>query len=209
MAKILNGPLVASVSGKLGPVVFRQTFFGQVVQSKAKGRKPTTSSELANISSFRRAAKTAPVFFDYTWNYLREAMSYRGLVPGAAVTGAIKRAADSGVVTYLPVGTDRQEVSVGPPSEGPFHWLLPVTWKSTGPWDEKTAYAFTWEDHPIPKGGFSWNAETVTLPFEKSILTPPFLIAFHHLLLPAPPPWLDQPAFWDIWPGVSFFLYPP
>lgn len=56
MAKILTGPLAAGLSGKLGPVVFHQTRFGQVVQSKAKARVYTTPAALAAKSYFRQAA---------------------------------------------------------------------------------------------------------------------------------------------------------
>lgn len=56
MAKILTGPLAAGISGKLGPVVFHQTRFGQVVQSKAKGKVHTTAPAMAAKSRFREAA---------------------------------------------------------------------------------------------------------------------------------------------------------
>lgn len=56
MAKILTGPLAAGLSGKLGPVVFHQTRFGQVVQSKAKPRIYTTPAAMSAKSYFRQAA---------------------------------------------------------------------------------------------------------------------------------------------------------
>lgn len=62
MAKILTGPLAAGLSGKLGPVVFHQTRFGQVVQSKAKGRKYTTSAALTSKARFKEAATAAGSF---------------------------------------------------------------------------------------------------------------------------------------------------
>lgn len=57
MAKILTGPLAAGLSGKLGPVVFHQTKFGQIVQSKAKPRTYTTAAAMATKSAFGRAAR--------------------------------------------------------------------------------------------------------------------------------------------------------
>lgn len=62
MAKILTGPLAAGLSGKLGPVVFHQTRFGQVVQSKAKGRKYTTPAALTAKARFKEAATAAGSF---------------------------------------------------------------------------------------------------------------------------------------------------
>lgn len=62
MAKILTGPLAAGLSGKLGPVVFHQTRFGQVVQSKAKGRKYTTAPALQTKARFKEAASAAGQF---------------------------------------------------------------------------------------------------------------------------------------------------
>lgn len=57
MAKILTGPLAAGLSGKLGPVVFHQTRFGQIVQSKAKPRTYTTPAAMATKNAFGRAAR--------------------------------------------------------------------------------------------------------------------------------------------------------
>ena len=57
MAKILTGPLAAGLSGKLGPVVFHQTKFGQIVQSKAKPRTYTTAPAMASKQAFGRAAR--------------------------------------------------------------------------------------------------------------------------------------------------------
>lgn len=61
MAKILTGPLAAGLSGKLGPVVFHQTKFGQIVQSKAKPRTYTTAAAMATKSAFGRAARCYPL----------------------------------------------------------------------------------------------------------------------------------------------------
>ena len=61
MAKILTGPLAAGLSGKLGPVVFRQTRFGQVAQSKAKGRVHTTAPAMATKRAFGTATRAAPL----------------------------------------------------------------------------------------------------------------------------------------------------
>lgn len=57
MAKISTGPLAARLSGSLGPVVFAQTRWGQVVQSKAKPRIYTTPAALATKSAFGKASK--------------------------------------------------------------------------------------------------------------------------------------------------------
>lgn len=62
MAKILTGPLAAGISGKLGPVVFHQTRFGQVVQSKAKGRTYTTPAALTTKARFKECATAAGQF---------------------------------------------------------------------------------------------------------------------------------------------------
>lgn len=62
MAKILTGPLAAGISGKLGPVVFHQTRFGQVVQSKAKPRTYTTPAALATKARFKECASACGQF---------------------------------------------------------------------------------------------------------------------------------------------------
>lgn len=59
MAKILTGPLAAGLSGGLGPVVFHQTKFGQVVQSKAKAKRHTTPAALTTKAQFAAASKGA------------------------------------------------------------------------------------------------------------------------------------------------------
>lgn len=56
MAKILTGPLAAGLSGKLGPVVFHQTKFGQVVQSKAKTKVHSTAPATTAKAHFKEAA---------------------------------------------------------------------------------------------------------------------------------------------------------
>ena len=61
MAKILTGPLAAGLSGKLGPVVFHQTRFGQIVQSKAKPRTYTTQPAMAAKANFAWAATLFPL----------------------------------------------------------------------------------------------------------------------------------------------------
>ena len=62
MAKILTGPLAAGLSGKLGPVVFHQTRFGQIVQSKARGRIYKTTAALTTKSQFGEASRMSGLF---------------------------------------------------------------------------------------------------------------------------------------------------
>lgn len=57
MAKISTGPLAAGITGPLGPVVFAQTRWGQVVQSKARARVYTTPAALATKAAFGKASK--------------------------------------------------------------------------------------------------------------------------------------------------------
>lgn len=72
MAKILTGPLAAGLSGKLGPVVFHQTKFGQVVQSKAKPRIYDTPAAQATKRAFRAAASAyAMQGAGHLWNLKR------------------------------------------------------------------------------------------------------------------------------------------
>ena len=55
MAKVENGPLVASISGSLGDVTFLNTKFGQVVQTKPVPRVYDTPAALATKDRFRKA----------------------------------------------------------------------------------------------------------------------------------------------------------
>jgi len=57
VAKISNGPLVATISGRLGPVVFAWTRFGQVVKSASKGKPLTTPAQIQNGYRFTLARK--------------------------------------------------------------------------------------------------------------------------------------------------------
>ena len=66
MAKISTGPLAAGLSGKLGPVVFHQTRFGQVVQSKAKPRVYTTPAAMATKFAFGVAARSVSSLGSFT-----------------------------------------------------------------------------------------------------------------------------------------------
>jgi hypothetical protein len=55
MAKINTGPLIADATGAIGPLVFRRTRFGQVVQARPKMPPIKNSTVLANNSLFADA----------------------------------------------------------------------------------------------------------------------------------------------------------
>lgn len=64
MAKILRGPLAAGISGSIGPLVFRDTRFGQVVQAGSGGGRHDTAAHNATIDNFRAAASSWVIYFN-------------------------------------------------------------------------------------------------------------------------------------------------
>ena len=58
MAKIQNGALTDKLQGRVGPVVFNWTRFGQVVKSFAKPPLNTTPAAMETKNTFRQAART-------------------------------------------------------------------------------------------------------------------------------------------------------
>jgi hypothetical protein len=63
VAKILNGALTASISGKLGPVVFYETRFGQVVASKGVTRVHKGAAAMSAKAEFRAATRAWALAF--------------------------------------------------------------------------------------------------------------------------------------------------
>ena len=64
MAKILNGPLAAGISGSIGNLTFLDTRFGQVVQKKPIGPVHTTPAALATKNRFRQSMLMMRTFGD-------------------------------------------------------------------------------------------------------------------------------------------------
>lgn len=75
MAKILNGPLAAGISGSIGNLTFLDTRFGQVVQKKPIGPVHTTAAALATKNRFRQSMLMMRTFGDDFRGSLKAAAS--------------------------------------------------------------------------------------------------------------------------------------
>ncbi len=75
MAKILNGPLAAGISGSIGNLTFLDTRFGQVVQKKPIGPVHTTPAALATKNRFRQSMIMMRTFGDDFRGSLKAAAS--------------------------------------------------------------------------------------------------------------------------------------
>lgn len=121
MAKILNGPLAASISGGLGPVVFHQTRFGQVVQSKAKNHPYTTPAAVATKNAFRAGATSYSLLGGGFVHNIDTAFDKVGLYGRAQWNKLVSRAILSGLPESGPTAgriTRRRVVSVTPTGGG-------------------------------------------------------------------------------------------
>lgn len=96
MAKILEGPLAASLSGRIGPVVFSRTRFGQVVQSAPRRVVHTTAAALATKAAFRNAQNGYSRLGDLHQSVLKSAAAIAKTTPSGMVVSAFLRALNDG-----------------------------------------------------------------------------------------------------------------
>lgn len=104
MAKILTGPLAAGLSGKLGPVVFHQTRFGQTVQSKAKPRVYTTPAATATKRAFAAGARAYPLLGSGVNNLMNRCLRDLGKTPQGEFIACFSQAirdGSAGVRIYI------------------------------------------------------------------------------------------------------------
>lgn len=82
MARILNGPLAARITGSIGEVEFRYTRFGQIAQAKTISGVWTTPAALLTKSRFRYAMAT----FGHVDPYLKDVLKAASRAAGKAVS---------------------------------------------------------------------------------------------------------------------------
>lgn len=173
MAKILTGPLAAGLSGKLGPVVFHQTRFGQVVQSKAKPRTYTTPAAMETKATFSKAARmwgTMPDFWKSTYAAFGASLgrSGQGMVISSLMT--LVRTGDAGP---MPTTGTQKPPTFGTPFYAGGRWRIPFT-DPNGPDIQWTANA--WRFAPdgtvaISAGGVPIGANVVFAPTDAAPLS--------------------------------------
>lgn len=121
MAKISNGPLAAGISGKLGPVVFHQTRFGQVVQSKAKTKVWTTPAALAVKAAFRAGPRSFVLNGEVATVNLRAAFDAISRSASGQWNACMAQAARDGYGNLRPVAGSPEWASMVDLSPGPFN----------------------------------------------------------------------------------------
>jgi len=125
MAKISTGPLAAGLSGKLGPVVFHQTRFGQVVQSKAKGKTYTTPAAMATKRAFRAGATSYGLLGSLVNLRANKAYGSAGKSGAAQWNTLIMQAVLSGTGRTRPhIGAIPYYEANSLTASGPWQWLF-------------------------------------------------------------------------------------
>lgn len=81
MAKIMNGPLAAGISGSIGNITFEQTRFGQVVQGKPVPPYPGSPGQQASIDRFRKAMRGYSQLHWHVQNLLTQLAARDGDTP--------------------------------------------------------------------------------------------------------------------------------
>ena len=204
MAKILTGPLAASLSGRLGPVQFRQTRFGQVVQSHPRTVVHTTAAALESKSTF----KTAMTMFSGLWDYHRNGLRFYALELSTTATGIFLppvMAALRGTPTvcafpgkYVVTPTDIALSDTGT------HWRLSCG--LTFPPHQYIDYPYGVAirmDGTYQLAG-EWSASTPYFQVLKSKIEPPFLWFLMQMYPVWPPP---RPP-WSPYKRRGFTVYP-
>lgn len=96
MAKVLNGPLVGSITGRLGPVVFAETVFGQVVRSKQRTVIHHSPAAIASKRAMRNAHAGYAKSGEVLQLTLRVLARRFGTTPSAMVIGPFIKALYNG-----------------------------------------------------------------------------------------------------------------
>ena len=127
MAKIATGPLAAGLSGKLGPVVFHQTKFGQVVQSKAKAKIYSTPAALETKQTFALAARmwgTIPAIWKGQYSAFGDSIGRSGQGMVISSLMSLIRTGDAG---SMPTTGIQKQPSFGAPFYSGGRWRIPAT----------------------------------------------------------------------------------
>lgn len=205
MAKILHGPLVSGISGRLGPVNFRQTYFGQVVQSQPKTVIHKTAAAMASKDTFRTAMKcwaNTPITMRRP---LMLAATHSVLSPtGTFVKGAMS-ALRGTPVTASGYTNAPCELTDFVQTDDATHWYLSATFTSRGSthWGQMLGYAH--ELATATRRVVIWNEPPGALSLLKANITPPFLVAVAYAMYYFP---VDPDHPWEADnPGYTFYLY--
>lgn len=125
MAKMANGPLVASITGGLGPVVFAQTRFGQVVRSKPRKVVHRTPAALAAKELLRNAQHGYSKLGEWdhiqlTWGARLFGSTPSGMFNGAFLTAVSQGESPARYNTRYPMN-----LTWGAPYLGGNNWRVP------------------------------------------------------------------------------------
>jgi hypothetical protein len=124
VAKILTGPLAASISGKLGPVVFRYDRFGQIVYSKAKTHVHKTAPAMLTKSQFRDASHAYSKLIGLYRDHLNlVARATNSSASGEFIRAYLQTLRTGSCQPRINTGT-HLETTFGPTQENIFGWLL-------------------------------------------------------------------------------------
>lgn len=179
MAKINTGPLISDASGRIGPIVFRRTRFGQVVQAAPKMPPITSATVIANNTLLGDAQRVwgriPPV--------LKQQMNRVNWEQPAAPNGRfnreymhLKRAEP--VALVLPYHAHARLV-VGAQSDTATYWKLALTATSlfrSGNTPQTQAFALEYPPSMRWASAAGLPPDFTSIRFLKSAVTPPFLV---------------------------------